>query len=87
MGASVTGIVALLSKDFLKLVIISLVIASPIAWYIMHQWLQEFPYRINIEWWVFAAAGVSALTVAFLTVGFQSVKAAVANPVRALRSE
>ncbi len=87
LGASTAGIVALLSKDFLKLVLLSLVIASPVAWYFMHHWLQEFPYRINIEWWVFALAGVSALAVAFLTVGAQSMKAALENPVKALRSE
>ena len=77
----------MVSKDFLKLVMLSLVIASPIAWYFMHRWLLEFPYRIEIEWWVFALAGVSALAVAFLTVGAQSMKAALANPVKSLRSE
>lgn len=87
LGASTAGIVALLSRDFLKLVILSLVIASPVAWYFMHQWLQEFPYHINIEWWVFVIAGISALAVAFLTVGAQSMKAAWANPVKSLRSE
>ncbi|MPR34819.1 ABC transporter permease [Salmonirosea aquatica] len=87
LGASVTSVVALLSKDFLKLVAIAIVIASPIAWYAMHFWLQDFAYKIDIGWWVFALAGVLAVGIALLTVSFQSVKAAVANPVKSLRSE
>lgn len=87
LGASVTGLLILISKDFLKLVGIALVIASPIAWYFMHQWLEDFAYRIEIGWWVFAAAGFLAASVAFLTVSFQSVKAALANPVDSLRNE
>ncbi len=87
LGASVAGIVGLLSKDFLSLVILSLVIASPLAYFFMNKWLQDFAYRIDIQWTVFALAGVVAVGVAFLTVSFQSVKAALANPVKSLRSE
>jgi putative ABC transport system permease protein len=87
LGATTSGIVGLLSKDFLKLVIVALVIAAPVAWWVMEKWLQDFAYRIDIAWWVFALAGVAALGVAFLTVSFQSVKAALANPVESLRSE
>jgi putative ABC transport system permease protein len=87
LGASVSSIVALLSKDFLKLVLIAIVIALPIAWYAMHQWLQGFAYKTDIEWWMFALAGVLAVGIALLTVSFQSVKAALMNPVKSLRSE
>ncbi|MBO0930841.1 ABC transporter permease [Fibrella aquatilis] len=87
LGASVTSIVALLSKDFLKLVLIAIVIASPLAWYAMTWWLQDFAYRINIEWWVFVLAGALAVGIALLTVSFQSIKAALMNPVKSLRSE
>jgi predicted permease len=87
LGASVMSISALLSKDFLKLVIISFVIASPIAWYAMHQWLLGYTYRVSIDWWVFAGAGIIAALISLLTVSYQAIKAAVANPVEALRSE
>ncbi len=87
LGASVTSIVALLSKDFLKLVLIAIVIASPIAWYAMNRWLQDFAYKITIEWWVFALAGLLAVGIALLTVSFQAIKAALMNPVKSLRSE
>ena len=87
LGASVGGIVALLSKDFLKLVAVSIVIASPIAWYIMNKWLQDFAYRTNIGWMVFAVAGVLALLIALITVSFQAIRAAVSNPVESLRTE
>ena len=87
LGASVGSIVALLSKDFLKLVLIAIVIASPIAWYAMNRWLQDFAYKIDIEWWVFALAGLLVVGIALLTVSFQSVKAALMNPVKSLRSE
>lgn len=87
LGASVSSIVTLLAKDFLKLVLIAIVIATPIAWYAMNRWLQDFAYKINIEWWVFSLAGMLAVTIALLTVGFQSMKAALMNPVKALRSE
>ncbi|AQG79415.1 ABC transporter permease [Spirosoma montaniterrae] len=87
LGASVASIVALLSKDFLKLVGVSILIASPLAWYAMNRWLADFAYRIDIEWWVFALAGVLAVGIALLTVSFQSIKAALMNPVKSLRSE
>lgn len=87
LGASVSGIVQLLSGEFLKLVLIAVVIASPIAWYAMDRWLQDFAYRAYIPWWVFALAGLAAVVIALLTVSFQSVKAALTNPVKALRSE
>jgi putative ABC transport system permease protein len=87
LGASTQGVVLLLSKDFIKLVVISLLIASPVAWYFMNQWLQDFAYRINISWWVFAIAAIIALTIAFVTVSFQAIKAALANPVKNLRME
>ncbi|SFD80974.1 ABC transporter permease [Spirosoma endophyticum] len=87
LGASVVSIVSLLSKDFLKLVLVAIVIASPLAWYSMQQWLQNFAYKIDIEWWVFALSGMLAVGIALLTVSFQSVKAALMNPVKSLRSE
>jgi putative ABC transport system permease protein len=87
LGASIAGITGLLAKDFLKLVFVAIVIASPIAWYFMQRWLSDFAYRIDIQWWMFAAAGAAAVLIAFLTVGSQSVKAALANPVKSLRSE
>ncbi len=87
LGASLPGIVTLLSKDFLKLVVAALVIATPLAWYFMHQWLQDFAYRISIGWWVFIAAGALAIIVAFVTIGFQAVRAGIANPVKSLRTE
>ena len=87
LGASVASIVALLSKDFLKLVLIAIVIASPIAWYAMNRWLADFAYKTDLEWWVFALAGLLAVGIALLTVSFQSVKAALMNPVKSLRSE
>jgi len=87
LGASVYSIVLLLSKDFLKLVVIGIVIASPLAWYAMNLWLEEYAYKVDIEWWVFALAGLVAILIAFVTVSFQSMKAALTNPVRSLRSE
>ncbi len=87
LGASVNSIVGLLSKDFLRLVLMAFVIASPVAWYAMYRWLQDFEYRVNISWWVFALAGGTALFIALLTVSFQAIKAAVANPVDSLRNE
>jgi len=87
LGASVSGIVGLLSKDFLKLVFLSILIASPLAWYFMNNWLQNFAYRISIGWWVFVAAGVIAVLIALITVSIQSIKAAIANPVKSLRNE
>ena len=87
LGASVTGIVGLLSGDFLKLVLIAAVIAFPVAWWAMNKWLQDFAYRIDIGWWIFIAAGVITLLIALFTVIFQAIKAAVANPVKSLRTE
>ncbi|SEI82063.1 putative ABC transport system permease protein [Dyadobacter sp. SG02] len=87
MGASVAGITALLTRDFLKPVLIAILIASPIAWYGMNRWLQEFAYKVDIEWWVFVLSGLLAIAIALATVGFQSIKAALANPVKSLRSE
>ncbi len=87
LGASVSGIIRLLSADFVKLVLIAFVIATPLAWYFMHQWLQDFAYRINITGWVFAIAGIVAVSIAVITVSVQSLQAAMANPVKSLRSE
>ncbi len=87
MGASVSNIVNLLSKDFLKLVLISFVIAAPIAWYFMHSWLKDFAYHIDITGWIFLFAGVTALLIALFTISFQAIRAAVANPVKSLRTE
>jgi putative ABC transport system permease protein len=87
LGASVTGIVGLLSKDFLKLVIVAMLIATPIAWYGMNKWLQAFAYKIDISWWMFALAGLIAIFIALITVSSQAIKAAVANPVKSLKTE
>ena len=87
LGASVFTITSLLSKDFLKLVLISFVVATPIAWYFMNAWLSEFSYRIGIEWWVFALAGFASAAIALLTVSYQAISAARSNPVKSLRSE
>jgi putative ABC transport system permease protein len=87
MGASVAGITALLSKDFLMLVLIAVAIAIPVAWYLTDKWLQDFAYRIDVEWWIFAVASVMALIIALMTVSAQAIKAAVQNPVKSLRSE
>ncbi len=81
------SIVALLSKDFLKLVAVAIVLASPVAYYLMQRWLADFEYKIDIEWWVFVVAGALAVGIALLTVSFQSVRAALMNPVKSLRSE
>ncbi|HEV7382799.1 MAG TPA: ABC transporter permease [Dyadobacter sp.] len=87
MGASVAGIVALLSRDFMKLVFLSIVIAVPLAWVTVNWWLQDFAYRVEMQWWVFAGAGVMAIAIAQLTVSFQSIKAALTNPVKSLRAD
>jgi putative ABC transport system permease protein len=87
LGASIFGITTLLSKDFLKLVCIAIIIGSPIAWWMMNKWIENFAYRIDISWWMFAVAGVVAIMIAFITVSYQSIKAAVANPVKSLRTE
>ncbi|MHA4845507.1 ABC transporter permease [Flavitalea antarctica] len=87
LGASVAGVVGLLSKDFLKLVLISFVIALPVGWYAVTQWLQNFAYRVEVRWWIYLVAAVLAILVAFLTISFQTIKAALANPVKNLRTE
>lgn len=87
LGASVQGLVQLLSKDFLKLVLIAILIAVPIAWLAMNKWLEDFAYRIDIEWWVFVVAGVLAISIAMLTISFRAIKSARANPVKSLRTE
>ncbi len=87
LGADVSTIVTLLSKDFLKLVAIAALLAFPVAWYFMNNWLQDFAYRINMPWWVFIIAGVTAGFIALVTISFQAIKAAVANPVKSLRTE
>jgi ABC-type antimicrobial peptide transport system permease subunit len=87
LGASVGSVTALLSKDFLKLVLLAFLIASPIAWYAMHSWLQGYTYKVPIEWWVFALTGLLSAIIAFATVSFQAVKAALSNPVKSLRTE
>ncbi|MCB0567328.1 MAG: ABC transporter permease [Phaeodactylibacter sp.] len=87
LGASTTGIVGLLSRDFLRLVLFSFLIAAPIAWYGMNKWLQGFAYRVELQWWVFALAGILVVAIAFLTVSYQSIRAALADPAEALRSE
>ena len=87
LGASIPGIIALLSKDFLKLVALAIVIASPVAWWAMNKWLQDFAYRISISWKVFFIAGIAAIMIAFITLSFQAIKATMANPVKSLRTE
>lgn len=87
LGASISNVIIMLSKDFLKLVLIAAIIAFPIAWWAMHTWLQRFAYRISISWWIFIVAGIAALLIGLITVSFQAIKAAVANPVDSLRSE
>jgi len=87
LGASVSGIVSLLSRDFMKLVLLAVLFASPIAWFAMNKWLENFAYKIDIQWWMFAVAGLIAIVVASLTVSYQAIKAAMANPVESLRNE
>jgi putative ABC transport system permease protein len=87
LGANGAGIVGLISKDFIKLVLIANVLAFPIAYYGMNKWLEDFSYHIEIKWWVFVAAGVMGLVIAFVTVSFQAIRAALTNPATGLRSE
>ena len=87
LGASVLGITKLLSKDFLQLVIISFILAAPLSYWSMHNWLQDYPYRVSLQWWVFVLAAVLAVAIALLTVSYQAIKAALANPVKSLRTE
>lgn len=87
LGANVSNIVGMLSKDFIALVLIAILVAVPIAWYFMHKWLQGFAYHQNVQWWIIAVAGLGAVLIAFVTISFQSIKAALTNPVKSLRSE
>ncbi|HEY4154522.1 MAG TPA: FtsX-like permease family protein, partial [Puia sp.] len=87
LGATAGSIVYLFSKEFILLIAIAFAVAAPIAWYYMHQWLQDYAYRINISWWLFAAGGLAAIIIALLTISFQAIKAAIANPVESLRTE
>lgn len=87
LGASVSNITTLLSKDFLKLVLIAVIIASPVAWWVMNKWLQDFAYRINVGWWIFIVAGITALLIALFTVSTHAIKAAMTNPIKNLRTE
>ena len=87
LGASVHGLVALLSKDFLRLVLIAVIIASPLAWWAMNKWLQNFAYQTSITWQVFAVTTLIAIAIAFLTISFQAIKAAIVNPIKSLRTE
>jgi len=87
LGASVQNVVGMLSKDFLKLVLIASVIAFPVAWYAMNNWLQDFAYKTDISWWVFALATGIVTAIALITISFQSIKAAMGNPAESLRSE
>ena len=87
LGASIVSINSLLSKDFLKLVLLSIVVASPVAWWFMHKWLQDFAFHINIQWWMYAGAGLLAVIVAVITISYHAIRAAIANPVNSLRSE
>lgn len=87
LGASVLRITAMLAREFVFLIVLAMIIASPIAYYLIHQWLQDFAYRVDFSWWIFAIAGMSAILIALLTVSFQAIKAAIANPVKSLRTE
>jgi putative ABC transport system permease protein len=87
IGASVTGIVALLSKGLIKLVILAILIATPLAWWAMNSWLNDFAYHTDIGWWVFVIAGLASLLIALVTISFQAVKAALANPIKSLKTE
>jgi ABC-type antimicrobial peptide transport system permease subunit len=87
LGASIMGLAGLLSREFMQLIAISSLLAFPIAWYAMHSWLQNYEYHVSIQWWVFALAGIVAMIVALLTIGYQTIRAAVVNPTKSLRSE
>ncbi len=87
LGASITTIAAMLSLDFIKLVFIAILISLPAGWFLMNKWLQDFAYRVNIQWWILPLAGFTAILIAIITISFQSIKAALSNPVNSLRSE
>lgn len=87
LGASVTQIVSLLSKDFMQLVALAFVIATPLAWWAMYKWLEDFAYRTTLSWWIFGISGIAMLMIALLTLSIQTIRSAVANPVKSLRTE
>jgi putative ABC transport system permease protein len=87
LGATVASLASLLSIEFLKLILLSLLLAFPLAWLAMHKWLQNYAYRVDIHWWVFILAGIAAILISVLTISFQAIRAAIANPVKSLRSE
>jgi len=87
LGASVAGISALLSKDFVKLVLVAFIVAAPVAWWLMTVWLRDYPYHVGVQWWVFIMAGALSVLIALFTVSYQAIKAAVANPAKSLRTE
>jgi putative ABC transport system permease protein len=87
MGASISDIFTLLTKDFILLVLLAFIIASPIAWLLFNKWLQEFAYRISISWWIFMTAGLGAIFIALVTVSYPAIKAVLANPIKSLRTE
>ena len=87
LGASVTQIVSILSKDFIKLVAIAFVVATPLAWWALHKWLDDFAFRTEISWWVFVVSGLGMIVIALITLSVQTIRAAMANPVNSLRSE
>src|SRR5436309_11315149 len=87
LGATAANIVYLFSKEFIILIAIAFAIATPIAWYYMHKWLQDYPYRISMSWWIFIIGGAASIIIALATVSFQAIKAAIANPVKSLRTE
>jgi putative ABC transport system permease protein len=87
MGANVGNIVGLLSKDFVKLILIAILVSTPVSWYAMNLWLEGFAYQVSIQWWVFLVAGVGSIIIALMTISFQSIKAALMNPVKSLKSE
>jgi putative ABC transport system permease protein len=87
LGAGVGGIVTLLAKDFIRLILVAIIIATPISWYLMNKWLSDYAYRVNIGWSVFVISGLLAIVIAIVTISFQSMRAAIANPVKSLRTE
>ena len=87
LGASVVSIVELLSKDFIKLILIGLIIATPLSWFGMNKWLENYAFRVEIEWWMFAIAALIAILIALMTISFQSIRAALANPINALNQD